>query len=239
MKSFASLFKGRRAPVAHKQGADRSGQRRLCGGAGRFPHRVGEMSRSDKGGRAVYGWPPSEMREAPRRGEQTGRANHPVDGSLDRLCDPVGQKARGICTAQMLPVRRNPPQPARPAAEDPHKTAFPQRSPCAAQMAFDLGSWSSPVQSGSGAVGTESFLGRAVRGSAPPRGPQRRSGEPSTGWFTSTVCSPFSGERSAFPFGCGALPRPPPPFVKGGRKLYPLLTWALLLLSFLYCTGVK
>ena len=32
-----------------------------------------------------------QEREAfPRKGEQTGRANHPVDGSLDRLCGPPG-----------------------------------------------------------------------------------------------------------------------------------------------------
>ena len=56
----------------------------------------------------------AQPREAPRRGEQTGRANHPVDGSLDRLCDPVGQKARGTCPAKCLrfaEIRLNRPVP--------------------------------------------------------------------------------------------------------------------------------
>ena len=42
------------------------------------------------------GQAPVKKREAPRRGEQTGRAIHPVDGSRDRLCDPVRQSTRGI-----------------------------------------------------------------------------------------------------------------------------------------------
>ena len=50
--------------------------------------------------------------------------------------------------------------------------------------------------------------GRLVlSGTAPPGGPQRRSGEPSTGWFASTVCSPFPEERFAFLF-YGASPAP-------------------------------
>ena len=37
------------------------------------------------------------------------------------------------------------------------------------------------------------------------RGPQRRSGKPSTGWFALSVCSPFRRERFAFPFGLWGL----------------------------------
>ena len=50
------------------------------------------MSRNDKGGRAVYGGPAKTGRKASlEKGEQTERGNHPVDGSLDRLCDPPGR----------------------------------------------------------------------------------------------------------------------------------------------------
>ncbi len=46
------------------------------------------------------GQAPVKKREAPQRGEQTGRAIHPVDGSRDRLCDPVRQSTRDIHPAQ-------------------------------------------------------------------------------------------------------------------------------------------
>ena len=42
------------------------------------------------------------------------------------------------------------------------------------------------------------------------RGPQRRSGKPSTGWFALSVCSPFRRERFAFPFGLWGLLAPTP-----------------------------
>ena len=45
----------------------------------------------------------------------------------------------------------------------------------------------------------------SVCGAAPPGGPQMRSGEPSTGWFPLSVCSPFRGERFAFLLAYGGL----------------------------------
>ena len=57
---------------------------------GRFPHGVGEMSRSDKRGRpALRARSPHEKKgrkAAPQEGEQTVKVNHPVDDSLERLC---------------------------------------------------------------------------------------------------------------------------------------------------------
>ncbi|HIR56558.1 MAG TPA: hypothetical protein IAA54_02735 [Candidatus Gallacutalibacter pullicola] len=43
-----------------------------------------------------------------RRGEQTVEANHPVDGSPERLCGPQRQNASGILTAKTPEVRTVP-----------------------------------------------------------------------------------------------------------------------------------
>ena len=49
------------------------------------------------------------------------------------------------------------------------------------------------------------FLGNSVCGAATHGGTQMRSGEPSTGWFPLSVCSPFRGERFAFLLAYGGL----------------------------------
>ena len=48
-------------------------------------------------------------------------------------------------------------------------------------------------------------LGRAGTVFLPPGGPQKRSGEPSTGWFPFSVCSPFLGGRFASLLAYGGL----------------------------------
>ena len=55
-------------------------------------------------------------------------------------------------------------------------------------------------------------LGRAGTVFLPPGGPQKRSGEPSTGWFPFSVCSPFLGGTLRVPFSLRGSPhaaRPP------------------------------
>ncbi len=73
------------------------------------------MSRSDKGGRAVYGWPPWKMgrKASLEEGEQTEEANHPGDGSPERLCGPVVQSSHGTGKAY---------------SRKPQARAFPVRS---------------------------------------------------------------------------------------------------------------
>ena len=59
-------------------------------------------------------------------------------------------------------------------------------------------------------------------------GPQKRSGEPSTGWFPLSVCSPCWGERFAFPFGLWGLLAPTPRrklLKKLEQNFYVLLTF--------------
>ena len=51
--------------------------------------------------------------------------------------------------------------------------------------------------------------GWVIAGSAPLEGPQKRSGEPSTGWFPLSVCSSL---RGASRFFTGASPRAPAAF---------------------------
>ena len=53
-------------------------------------------------------------------------------------------------------------------------------------------------------------LGRAGTVFLPPGGTQKRSGEPSTGWFPLSVCSPFSGDALR-PFWIVGAPRPHTP----------------------------
>ena len=102
--------------------------------------------------------------------------------------------------------RRNLSQQALPATENPFKMTFPQRSLCAAQMVSNLGSRPDPIQFKRGG-------NRKLFSDAPFEFPLRMGarkgvpGKPSTGWFASTVCSPFPEERFAFLF-YGASPAP-------------------------------
>ena len=65
---------------------------------------IKSFARLFKGGRGHGGQrPPKRQRDAKRpsqRGEQTVEPNHPVDGSVERLCGPEWQNAHGLLTAQ-------------------------------------------------------------------------------------------------------------------------------------------
>ena len=77
------------------------------------------------------GQAPVKKREAPQRGEQTGRAIHPVDGSRDRLCDPVGQSTRDIHSApKRFRLAESQSQPIAASADD--------RPACRRDRAFEV-----------------------------------------------------------------------------------------------------
>ena len=147
-------------------------------------------------------------------GEQTGRAIHPVDGSLDRLCDPVRQSTRGIHPAQKgsgsQKANLNRLRPSQPACRHSQSASLPPRQSLWAQK-FKNRETCTVNCVWVKRNGNKKLFGCTVRGSAPPGGPQRRSGEPSPGWSALSVCSPFRGNASRSSF-TGASPRAPAAF---------------------------
>ena len=209
MKSFASLFKGRRAPVAHKQGADRSGSVDSAGAREDSPTAWGKCRAATKGDGPCTAGP--RLKCAKRPGKVSKQGGRTIQWMVRLTAFAILWGRKRAASAQpkcsrFAEIRLNRPVPRQRTRT---KRRFrrdrrvrrkwrPILAPGPAQSSLIRARWE------------QRAFWRAVRGSAPPRGPQRRSGEPSTGWFTSTVCSPFSGERSAFPCPVGA-PRPHTP----------------------------
>ena len=121
-------------------------------------------------------------------GAQTEEANHPGDGSPERLCGPVVQSSHGT---------------DRPHSRKPQARAFPVRSYNSDRHGLSLRANSRrKCVRDLLTVYPQLFCKNGFPVSQPfcLGGSQNRSREPSTGWFTLPVCSPFWGNASrSFP----------------------------------------
>ena len=156
--------------------------------------------------------PVKKEREAfPQKGEQAGRVNLPVDGSLDRFCDPLGQN--GCDTGKPFLQKSCGGTVGRARTLSCHLSG-----------GIDCADQNRTIGPEMPALGA--FCCGACR-SRDCSAPQARKGVP--------AIHPPDGSPPLFahllrgtlcvPFPRGPAPAPPQPFEKGWRKLYVLLTF--------------